>query len=462
MKKVLLVVLALLLAVPAVSFAGSATSRFDVTIGGMVKVDMGYNSQGNAADTTVAQRASTSSTKNILDEYDNSFMAAGETRLNFLVKGPDAWGAKTSAFIEGDFRGGAGGAAAGAAASYGLFSLRHAFMKFDWPTSSLLIGQTWQSWGILPCFCLLGNNDLGPFLKGVREPQITYTQSFGKDWSLALSIFEPTNSMNSVGGSNLVNDYTRAGYPHLSAEALWKSDACGKIGPWMMQFGVGGFIGQEKVTYVTGTNTRGGVVTGTTAGVTGAQYATDFSDDKVTSWAASFKWYIPIIPEKKPDQMGGSLGLAGVVFRGQNMTRYAPFLTPAGPGSYDRDTTTTGNDYVAPAVWGGWGQLFYYLNDQWSVNFQYGTARATYSEVVSAAFPFAWERVDHYIANLIYDVNPAIRLGLEGSYVTTRYAAPLSVSTTTANGTSAGGTGSGIVKTDGHMWGARFAAYYFF
>ena len=177
MKKVLLVVLVLLLAVPAVSFAGSATSRFDLTIGGFVKMDVGYANQGVGGDYVFAQRSSSSSTKNILDEYNNFYMASGETRLNFLVKGPDAWSAKTSAFIEGDVRGGAG-----AAASYGLFQLRHAFLKFDWPESSLLIGQTWQSWGLLPCFCLLGFNELGPFLRGVREPQITYTQSFGKDW----------------------------------------------------------------------------------------------------------------------------------------------------------------------------------------------------------------------------------------------------------------------------------------
>jgi hypothetical protein len=436
MKKVLLVVLALLLAVPAVSFAGSATSRFDLTIGGFVKMDMGYASQGQGADWVFGQRSS-STNQNILDEYDNFFMAAGETRLNFLVKGPDAWGAKTSAFIEGDFRG-----AAGTAASYGLFQLRHAFLKFDWPESSLLIGQTWQSWGLLPCFCLLGFNELGPFLKGVREPQITFTQTFMKNFSVAVSLFSPVATLNQVGGSNLTNDYTRVGYPHLSTEFLWKSDACGKIGPWMLQFGVGGFWGQEKATYVAGTNTRGGTVSGASASVTGTQYATSFDDDMVPSWGASFKWYIPIIPEKKPGQMGGSLGFAGVVYQGSNMPRY---LGPFGVGSYDNDLSTTGANFVAPVVWGGWGQLFYYLNDQWSINAQYGIGRYSFSERYQQANPNTVEKVDHYIMNLIYDVNAAIRLGVEGTYIYTRYNA-------TANS----------VKTDGGMWGGRFAAYYFF
>ena len=49
MKKVLIVVVALLLALPAASFAGSATSRWDLTIGGFVKVDAGYTSQADGS-----------------------------------------------------------------------------------------------------------------------------------------------------------------------------------------------------------------------------------------------------------------------------------------------------------------------------------------------------------------------------------------------------------------------------
>jgi hypothetical protein len=428
--------LALSLAVPVVSFAGSATSRFDVTIGGFVKFDMGYATQGVGADYTFAQRASGHTTKNILDEYDNFYMAAGETRLNFRVKGPDAWGAKTSAFIEGDFRG-----AYGAATSYGVYQLRHAYLKFEWPESSLLFGQTWMDWGYLPSYYAFGFNELGPFLKSTREPQITWNQSITKEFQYSLSLFSPTNSMNVVGGANLVNDYTR-GYPHLTGELRWSTDSCGKIGPWNLQFAVGGFFGQERATYVTGTNTRGGTVSGTAAAVTGTQYAADFSDDYVNSWATSFKWYIPIIPEKKPGAKGGAFGFAGAVFTGQNFPKY---LRSFGLGSYDQDTTLADANFVAPKVWGGWAQLNYYLNDQWSVNFQYGYGHYTFSQQYQLANPNNVETVNHYIGNLIYDVNAAVRLGLEATYIYNRYAAPVSG-----------------VKTDGDMFTGRFAAYYFF
>ena len=51
MKKFIVIALALFLAIPAISFAGSATSRWDVTIGGYIKADFGYATQGQGAST---------------------------------------------------------------------------------------------------------------------------------------------------------------------------------------------------------------------------------------------------------------------------------------------------------------------------------------------------------------------------------------------------------------------------
>ena len=45
MKKIVVVMLALFLAIPAISYAGSATSRWDLTIGGVVKFDVGWTDQ---------------------------------------------------------------------------------------------------------------------------------------------------------------------------------------------------------------------------------------------------------------------------------------------------------------------------------------------------------------------------------------------------------------------------------
>jgi len=45
MKRIFALCVAIMIALPAASYAGSATSRWDLTIGGMVKVDYFYADQ---------------------------------------------------------------------------------------------------------------------------------------------------------------------------------------------------------------------------------------------------------------------------------------------------------------------------------------------------------------------------------------------------------------------------------
>jgi len=83
MKKFLVVMLALFLAIPAITYAGSVTSKYDVTIGGYVKFDLGWSNQNNGPDYITAARESIRGNQNRLDEYGNTYMYAGETRVNF-------------------------------------------------------------------------------------------------------------------------------------------------------------------------------------------------------------------------------------------------------------------------------------------------------------------------------------------------------------------------------------------
>ena len=52
MKKFVVLFVAVMLALPAMSYAGSASSRWDLTIGGMVKVDIAYADQAQNQDLT--------------------------------------------------------------------------------------------------------------------------------------------------------------------------------------------------------------------------------------------------------------------------------------------------------------------------------------------------------------------------------------------------------------------------
>jgi len=433
MKKFVLIALALLLAMPAASFAGSATSRWDVTIGGFVAFDVGWADQSVGADYLLPQRDDMwyGLNENRDAKYGTTYWAAGFTRLNLAVKGPDTWGAKTSAYIEGEFTG-----ATGAASSYGLLRLRHAFMNFDWGKYSLLMGQTWDAWGIIfPD--LLGRNEETPMRRGVRAPQIRFTHKVTPEWWYYLMVFQPNADPQGTWNS-AVDDNNRSQVPHFAGELNWATDKCGKIGTDKLLFAAGGMWGQEKVTYK-------GVMKGT------------WEDDNVDTWAVSFKGFIPIIPEKKGDKTG-SLFMKGQITYGQNWRAY----TNVAVKPYDSDIVSVTNfDYTAPTAYGWYAQLgFYFTNTVWA-NVFYGqyvnNLSDRYSNQMSKGAyvnATALEAYNHWAVNMFYDPSPAVRLGIQYSNITARY----------ANYATAAGSAitDGLLRPNGSLNAVRFQAQYFF
>lgn len=463
MKKLIILAVAVLLALPVASYAGSATSRWDLTIGGYVKFDVMWADKSMNQDITFAPRDNGTSTSSQAD-YNALTWGAAESRLNFLVKGPDTWGAKSSAFIEFDFRVGNvtsyDSATRSSLNSYGVASLRHAFMKFDWPTVSLIMGQTWTGPGILPCFCILGVNELGPFNKGVWRPEIKVSWAATKEFTVDFAVISPYNTDKYAGngGSTPANgltndDFTRSQIPDLMTEFTYATDACGKIGPWKLMFGLGGLWGQEKPIDPSANGPNALTSTGNNP-TTAFWSANGYADDTVDRWMATFKAYVPIIPEKAPGKLGGSLALAMAGFTGQNLRSYVPPPPIANAMiSYDRDSATNSISAVAPVVTGGWGQLAYYVTDTVWLGGYYGQTKVSLSQARKNSFPNtsvaalgAVERVQQYMFNIVYDPNPAVRLGLEYSYFQTHYAKSIRPT----------------LDSDGNTNTVRFAAQYFF
>ncbi|HOJ70672.1 MAG TPA: hypothetical protein PLR38_02410 [Syntrophorhabdaceae bacterium] len=436
MKRYLVVFLALLLVLPAVSYAGSVTSKYDVTIGGYVKFDVVYTDQNNTHNYRAASRDNRSAfAANMNDSNDAVTWAGGETRLNLSIKGPDAWGAKTSAFIEGDFRGGSGGGQG--AATYGLFGMRHAFMNMDWANTKLLIGHTWQAWGLLPTLNVLGASE-NHFMRGnVRVPQIRLTQNFTKDLNMVIGLAAPTNTF----GNTQPDEKSRALLPDTSIEFQYKSTALGKIGSRSLSFGLGGMVGKEKVTYQWPAN--------------------HYKSTQIKRWGSSFYGYIPIIPEKANNKTG-ALALTGNVFMGQGLGLYLP----AAPGNpYDRPNDTVmgatpvspGGDPTVDAKYpmtsGGWAQMTFYFTDKMSSNLLFGWQRNSFSQQASFQYANAVRYIQNWIFNVLYDVSPAIKFGAEYTRVMTSY-------TTGAAGTRSYWTATG--KPSGTLNAVRLGAYYYF
>ncbi len=507
MKKFIVLSVVAMLAIPAMSYAGSATSRWDLTIGGMVKVDYFYADQSMNQDMYNAERQAAGNVSSSRDKYGSTSWGIGESRLNFLVKGPDTWGAKTSAFIEGDFRSMTTNSISSSVRSnvedYGLFNLRHAFMKFDWPTFSIVAGRTWSVPGNQPCFCLLGVNEIGSFNKGILAEQIYGVWQATKTFSVTGGIMSPYSINNWPGGTpanGVATDdgFQRSNLPLFFSEVLYKTDACGKIGPWMLQFGLGGIYGQDKpisppaygpIGDINNGASYANTVTSGSGPSNSVQYWSNngYDSNTVNMWMVTFKSYIPIIPEKAPGKVAHSLGLAVAGFTGQDMRLFAgstPFKqvtyaydrtgyaypgTAAGYTAYNNQLHPNA-DYVAPVNTGGWAQLQWYWTDTLWSGFYYGQHRTSLSNArkgnlygygitsstQSSISTGAIERQQEYHVNLIYDPNPAIRLGLEYSYYQTHFARNLYTTAGTVYGYPSG------LTSDGNVSSIRVSAQYFF
>ncbi len=93
-----------------------------------------------------------------------------QSRIRGDIKGPDALGAKTSGAIEAEFFGTSD-------ADMNGFRLRHAYVKLNWKTTELMLGQMWHPMFITSSYPeVISFNTGAPFTVFSRNPQIRITQ----------------------------------------------------------------------------------------------------------------------------------------------------------------------------------------------------------------------------------------------------------------------------------------------
>ena len=103
--------------------------------------------------------------------------------------------------------------------------------------------------------------------------------------------------------------------------------------------------------------------------------------------------------------LGRRFGLSGELYTGQGLGEYMAGILQ----TYNRAT----NQAVPTA--GGWGQFYVYLADNLRLNLGYGIDNAQDSGL------FGLQVNSGVFANLLWDVNPWLQLGLEGNYKLTTY-----------------------------------------
>ncbi len=162
---------------------------FGAVIGGFVRTDYIWDSRKNVNvrenhlnlyPTDVVKDAK----GNDLNAVPQSNFLSIVSRINLKITGPDAFGAKTSAFFEGDFFGNTEG-------SIGLFRIRHANASLDWAKTKLTLGQSWYPQFVAECFPGVANFSTGilfnPF-GWVSQAKVTHALS--KSTSFALTVYK--------------------------------------------------------------------------------------------------------------------------------------------------------------------------------------------------------------------------------------------------------------------------------
>ncbi|OFY20161.1 MAG: hypothetical protein A2W98_12510 [Bacteroidetes bacterium GWF2_33_38] len=226
MKK-LLFVFAAILTIPTFLFSQEEKKEeYGIKWGGFIANDMLYNTRqvvsarGEGLLLLVPSPLLLDADGEDINATPNLNLIGIHSRLKGTITSPDAFGAKTSGYLEIDFYG-------KDAATAFMPILRHAFMKMNWEGGSeLLIGQFWNPSFVTDCYPGTVSYGAGvPFNPLSRTPQLRFTRAFG-----GLKVFASIMSQGAVKSSAGATTAMNSGIPeaHIQIQyAKKKEDGTG-------------------------------------------------------------------------------------------------------------------------------------------------------------------------------------------------------------------------------------------
>jgi hypothetical protein len=388
-------------------------SKFDLSIGGFVKLDYAYNSVdfGNTGALTPGSGAIPRTTS-VAGESDQSIFTARQSRIWLKVAGPEFVGAKTSALIEMDFYGDSG-----AAAESPQVRMRQAWGSIDWKNTGILFGQAYDIFGPMvastidfrsgACFGTPNNP---------RVPQLRLTQKVNLSDANTLKLVVGLQDPNQNGNNNQLANTNFGATVNVAAQAMFVSNALGvSPGYWGLPMnsltaGVFGLFGSEKVALATG-------------------------NKAVDSWGYGLYAFVPIMKSKDGRSRAMTMTFEGQAYMAANMA-FNSATAHAFVGSVANPNAAKGYGFD--------GQLIFYPLQDLGITAGYGRRNAyNYAEYQNTA-DFQKSSTNIY-ANIAYDLNAAIRVAAEYQNVNTQYG----VTTKSSAGTGTANIG-------------RFTLLYFF
>lgn len=405
------------------------TSKFNLSIGGFVKLDYAYNSvnfgqSGSAAPASGAIPKSDSTA----GKQSQSIFTARASRFWLKVGGPTFFGAKTNALVEVDFYGDPS-----TAPESPQLRMRHAWGALNWTKTSLLFGQFWDIFGPMTASTIdfrQGASFGAP--NNPRVPQLRFTHELDLDSTNSLKLVagaqNPGQDGNNSGAASAYSNNVGS-MVNVAGQVMWTSKAFGKSPGYFglsmnpLTAGLFGMYGGQKVK----TPTAG--------------------DKSIDTWGYGFYTFVPIIKSQDGRSRAMTMSFEGQAYVASNM---------AFNGATAVNFVGLNNNPKAAKSYGLAGQIIFYPTQDLGISAGYFRRNAlNYSDYKSnndgTTDNFQKYNQNIYV-NVAYDLNAAIRIAAEYENLNTHFGNAVSRGTTTMNG----------VADSGSANVARLSVFYFF
>jgi hypothetical protein len=460
MKKFIVFAVVLALLVPAAAFA-----KAEFSLGGYVKMLVAWDS--TQINTWLYYGVPRNN--NLTGQHGRLKFTAENTRMNFTIKGPKLWGAKTMAYIEWDFDNASNQNIGWESPHKARVGLRHAFFRLNWPETELLMGSYWSMLTEeVPETVNFGAATTAGF-PFCREPQIRLTQTFGVGGGKLIASIAAAQPMNDLWGLAINTNQLNSGNqfpgessetPKVEARLKWSADLWGKAAFWgrprPFSVRVGAAWQRERYVAYDNFNLR-------TFGQSGyAVLPNCFTKQEyLNKYLVEGSLFIPILPTHTKN-LAGTASLLTQWWVGQGLDAWIEDL-PNNASFMTVEQQVGINRYCEREMlrrFGGFIQLQYYFTNQWyanavwAINRAYDVNRATWVGETTAD---PWRSNQHYYLSLWYRPIQAVKFGLEYTYVRTDYFQKL-------NQNVPGFAAPTPAKVDdlGENQRVMFAGYYFF
>lgn len=398
-------------------------SKFDVSIGGFVKLDYAYNSVNLGPNGALLPNGGAPKSSSIQAGEEQSILTARQSRVWLKVAGPSFQGAKTNALMEVDFYG--DNAAAGESP---MPRMRHAYGTLDWTNTQLLFGQTSDMFAPALSSTLdfrQGQATGTPFQPRVPQIRLTQKVNLSSDNSLKfiVGVQDPAQSQNTGALVNANGDTGAVSGTAYTAVYSAKPNFAGQIMYTSKSLGTApGFSGMSMNNFTFGT-----------FGLVGNE---NFSNatKSVDSLGYGLYTFVPLLSSVDGKSRRMTASFEAQAYYAANMA-----FNSATAGKVNG----AGNQARPAKGYGVYSQIMFYPTEDLGLTTGYERRNAyNYNEYTTANF----EKFNELVyANIAYDFNAAIRIAAEYEHQRTSYGRP-----------TAGTSDSGQINT------GRLAAYFFF